>query len=119
MIEYKKLLKPEKSVLEFLSRIHLEMPVLWMSDYTFSEEELTEQINDFTEKFEKNLLLIFMATEKGEITGFIINEIKPEQPETLHIISLWTAPAYRGKGVAKTLKIMTEAECKKRAIKEQ
>jgi len=96
------------SEIEFICRRHLETPGIWIADYSYSQAELLEEINRIEKIYDKNGLVTLIAKTKSEIIGFIWAEKIIDQPNSLYITSLWTAPDYRKQGIATMLKLELE-----------
>lgn len=102
---------------EFICRRHLETPSIWIPDYHFSEKELQETKSMFVQAAKQNILFGLTAKTETEIIGFIWAEKILEKPETVNIISLWTAPDFRKQGVATALKQELEKVVKAKGLK--
>ena len=94
----------DKQELEFISRKHIEMPSLWMENYKFSEQEITDNIKEMETAFCQDRIYCIVAEQKNTIISFLWAEIDAKKNDRMDIISLWTNSDFRRLGIATKLK---------------
>lgn len=93
---------------ELIAAVHESLPSAWVKNYSVNTEEIEKSVQRLLSMHKTPNILCCVAEVKGEIVSFIWAEVSEQSPKTIQIISLWTHEAYRGKGIATTLKIELE-----------
>ncbi|MBN1970003.1 MAG: GNAT family N-acetyltransferase [Candidatus Delongbacteria bacterium] len=103
--------------IRFICEKHLETPSLWIEGYSFTDEEVLDEITRFVNIFNKGKMVTFIATHNNKIIGFVWAEFVDNDPEDSKIISLWVDPDYRNQGIATKLKKKLEENLKISGVK--
>ena len=117
-INYKKLANPSEEDLFLISKIHMELPVIWLDNYTFTDDDIYEQMNHFKNIISENRDKFFIAQYNDKIVGYLISEIMKRNPKGIYINSIWTDPQFRKNGICTTLNKMLENEARNQGILE-
>lgn len=93
---------------EFIAAVHESLPAAWVKNYSVKTEDIEKSVQQFQSMHKTANILCCVAEVEGEIVSFIWAEVREQNPKAIQIISLWTHDAYRGKGIATTLKMELE-----------
>lgn len=108
----KKLTPADLAAFMFIAEVHESLPAAWVNSYVVEAEEVEKSLARLVEKHKRAEIVCFVAEKDGEIVAFVWGEVSEQDNKALDIISLWTKPEHRGKGLATQLKLMLEAWAK-------
>lgn len=92
----------------FVAEIHEALPAAWINGYVVEPGEVEKSVARLVEKHRRAEIACLVVENDGEIVAFIWGEVSEQDNKALDIISLWTKPEHRGKGLATQLKLMLE-----------
>lgn len=102
---------------QFICRQHLTIPEIWILNYSFTEQELQEEVQRFKDSDCKGELICLTAKAGEQIIGYIWAEKSVRDRDLVTIMSLWTAPEFRSKGIATALKQELDRVAQKHGFK--
>ncbi|SCY55247.1 GNAT family N-acetyltransferase [Alkaliphilus peptidifermentans] len=104
-------------ILVQIAKWHNFAPKLWNPDYRASTEAIEKTVQRIKNTKSEDLFLTIVEDEQSQMQGFIWAYKQENSQDSVMILSLYITEDFRGKGLAKHLKILLEEWCRNEGIK--
>ncbi len=116
-IKFRRITAKDKDLIKEIAEIHLKIPINWNKQHKINKKESEIVKKGLNESCKNRNAFFYIGEKNKQLISFIFAEIDRNQPNKLHMGSLWTHKNYRKLGIGKKMKKELEKWAKKKKVK--